>query len=196
MLRVSRSRGAFSGMLLLLLGAWGGLIPFVGPYFSYAYTPNSPWTYTTGRLWLEIVPGAAVFLGALILMAARLRPVAQFGAVLAVLGGIWFVVGGTLSTMWASTYSYSAGVPAGGTVLRAVEQIGFFSGLGVIIVLFAAMALGRLSIVAVRDARLAEASESFDEQPAPVRVGAEPDGDDAETGNVPYPRRSPSVPPG
>jgi hypothetical protein len=62
MLQMRRSRGAFSGFLLMLLGLWGALIPFVGPYFHYAYTPDKAWTYNTGRLWLELLPGAAVFL--------------------------------------------------------------------------------------------------------------------------------------
>ena len=52
MLQMRRSRGAFSGFLLILLGLWGALIPFVGPYFHYAYTPDKAWTYNTGRLWL------------------------------------------------------------------------------------------------------------------------------------------------
>jgi hypothetical protein len=59
MLRIPRSRGALSGVLLVLLGAWGGLIPFVGPYFHYAYAPSSAWSYNSGRLWLEIVPAAS-----------------------------------------------------------------------------------------------------------------------------------------
>ena len=59
MLRVPRSRGALSGVLLVLLGAWGALVPFIGPYFHFAYTPDSGWTYTQGRLWLEILPGPA-----------------------------------------------------------------------------------------------------------------------------------------
>ena len=44
MLRIPRSRGALSGVLLVLLGAWGGVIAFVGPYFHYAYTPDSAWS--------------------------------------------------------------------------------------------------------------------------------------------------------
>ena len=47
MLRVPRSRGALNGGLLVLLGIWGGLIAFVGPYFHYAYTPDKAFTYTT-----------------------------------------------------------------------------------------------------------------------------------------------------
>src|SRR5262249_52014882 len=49
MLQVPRSRGAVSGLLLVLLGLWGALIPLVGPYFHYAYTPDSAWTLTAGR---------------------------------------------------------------------------------------------------------------------------------------------------
>ena len=62
MLRVPRSRGALSGALLVLLGLWGGLIAFVGPYFHFAYTPGTAWTYTSGRLWLAssvaVAPGS------------------------------------------------------------------------------------------------------------------------------------------
>src|SRR5258708_4596973 len=74
MLRIPRSRGALSGVLLVLLGAWSGLIAFVGPYFHYAYTPNSAWSYTSVPLWLEILPPArAVVAGVLPLARAR-RP--------------------------------------------------------------------------------------------------------------------------
>ena len=93
MLQMRRSRGAFSGFLLILLGLWGALIPFVGPYFHYAYTPDKAWTYNTGRLWLELLPGAAVFLGGFLLMVARGRHTALFGALLAAAAGAWFTLG-------------------------------------------------------------------------------------------------------
>src|SRR4029450_3073359 len=60
MLQMRRSRGAFSGFLLMLLGLWGALIPFVGPYFDYAYTPDKAWTYNTGRLRLGLLRRAAL----------------------------------------------------------------------------------------------------------------------------------------
>ena len=49
-----------------------------------------------------------------------------------------------------------SGVPVGGTVHRVLEQIGFFTGLGVAIVLLAGMAIGRFSVIGVRETRLAE----------------------------------------
>lgn len=170
MLRVPRSRGAFSGFLLVLLGAWGALIPFIGPYFHYMYTPTSTWTYTTGRLWLEILPGAAAVLGGLIVMAASMRPVAAFGAWLAALGGAWFVIGPTVSMLWTANGTPAAGTAVGGTLTRAVEQIGFFAGLGVVVVFLAAFALGRFSVVGAREAALAEAEDrEAEEWVAPAR---------------------------
>jgi hypothetical protein len=155
-LRIPRSRGALSGVLLIVLGAWGALIPFVGPHFHYAYTPDVAWSMTSGRIWLEIVPGAAAFLGGLIVLASSLRAVAMLGAWLAALAGAWFAVGAILSPLWTTGAVSAIGLPIGGRLHRITEQIGFFTGLGVVIAFLAALVIGRLSVIAVRDARLAE----------------------------------------
>ena len=147
MLQMRRSRGAFSGFLLILLGLWGALIPFVGPYFHYAYTPDTGWTYNTARLWLELLPGAAVFLGGFLLMIARRRHTALFGALLAAAAGAWFTLGTMLSPLW-NHHVTLGGSPAGSTVYtRIMEQLGFFSALGVVIVFIAAAAFGRIASV-------------------------------------------------
>jgi hypothetical protein len=155
MLRVPRSRGALTGALLVLLGIWGGLIAFVGPYFHYAYTPDKAWTYTTGRLWLEILPAAGAILGGLIVGGSASRPAAIFGAWLAALSGAWFALGGLLSTLW--TIGGNAGHPVGDNLHRVTEQIGFFTGLGVVIVFLAAVALGRFTVIGHRERLAAEA---------------------------------------
>jgi hypothetical protein len=154
--RIPRTRGAFSGLLLVLLGAWGGLIPFIGPYFHYAYTPDKAWVYSTGRLWLEILPGAAAALGGLMVMSSARRHTAAFGAFLAALAGAWFVVGNLVSTLWNSG-TPQAGVPAGTGLTRlAAENLGFFTGLGAVIIFFAALALGRFMVVGVRETAIVE----------------------------------------
>src|SRR5215475_13892927 len=167
MLQVPRSRGAVSGLLLVLLGLWGALIPLVGPYFHYAYTPDSAWTLTAGRVWLEIVPGAATFLGGLILLASASRPLAMFGAELAAAAGAWFALGTVIIPLWPAASTLDPGIPAGTTtVLRQLEHLGFYTGLGVVIVFVAALALGRLTVVGVRDVRLAErAAPVVEEEP-------------------------------
>jgi hypothetical protein len=157
MLRVPRSRGALSGVLLVLLGLWGGLIPFVGPYFHFAYTPGTAWTYTSGRLWLEILPAAGTVLGGLILLLSRVRPVAMFGAWLAAASGAWFAVGRSLSPLWNSGGTVALGTPIGSSALtRTLVEVSYFTGLGVLIVFLAAFSIGRLSVIGVRDARLYE----------------------------------------
>ncbi len=148
MLQIRRTRGAASGSLLLLLGVWGAIIPFIGPYFHYAYTPDTAWTYTTARLWLEILPGAAVFLGGVLLIIATGRHIALTGAVLAAAGGAWFALGTVLSPLWSTGHAVLGGTPVATTTLtRVVEQVGFFTGLGVAVVLVAGVALGRISAV-------------------------------------------------
>jgi hypothetical protein len=92
-LHMPRSRGAVSGILLVLLGAWGALIPFVGPHFNFAYTPDQEWTWTSARGWLEVLPGVTTVVGGLLLIGSRNRASAIFGGWLAVLAGAWFVVG-------------------------------------------------------------------------------------------------------
>lgn len=160
-LRVSRSRGAMSGVLLVLLGAWGGLIPLVGPYAHFAYTPDRTWVLTSGRIWLEIAPGAAALLGGLILLASRLRPAALLGASIAAAAGAWFAIGPALAPLWTTSLP-AQGNPIGGLLAQAVEQISFFTGLGIVIAAVASMAIGRLSLVSVRDHRIASrASEAL-----------------------------------
>jgi len=157
-----------SGVLLVLLGIWGGLIPLVGPYVNYAYTPNHAWRITSGRIWLEILPAAGALLGGLILLASKLRPMALFGASLAAASGAWFAVGSSLAPLWTSNLR-AQGYPVGGHIAKAMEQIGFFSGLGVAIVCIASVAIGRLSLVSLRDKSAVER--------AATTAGVEPDAD-------------------
>jgi hypothetical protein len=138
-------------VLLVLLGIWGGLIPLVGPYVNYAYTPDHAWTLNSGRIWLEILPAAGTVLGGLILLSSKLRPMALTGGCLAAASGAWFAVGSALAPLWTSS-TPAQGYPVGSHIAKIMEQVSFFTGLGVVIVCVAALALGRLSVVTVRDA--------------------------------------------
>jgi hypothetical protein len=165
MMRVPRSRGAISGLLLILLGAWGALIPFIGPYWHYAYAPDSTWDYTTGRLLLEILPGAGAILGGLLTLGSANRLTAMFGGWLAAVSGAWFILGMPLSSIWGSP---TVGSPVGGTTRQAVEYLGFFGGLGAVIIFFAALALGRFAVLGAREAewaaRPATTGEPYDDR--------------------------------
>ncbi|TDB91678.1 hypothetical protein E1264_00790 [Actinomadura sp. KC216] len=149
-MRAPRSRGGLSGTLLVLLGLWGGLLPFVGPYAGFGFAPDDTWVYDTDRLQLVIAPAVAVALGGLIVLAAANRAFAMFGAWLAALGGAWFVVGTSVATLWDVS---GIGAPLGSSEeQRLAEQLSGFTGLGVVAVFLAGLALGRFAVIGVREA--------------------------------------------
>ncbi len=148
-LRIPRSRGALGGLAVLLLGIWGALIPFVGPSFDFAFTPDEPWVWTAARGWLELLPGAAAIVGGLLMVASRNRLVASFGGWLAAAAGVWFIIGPTLADLLSIG---AVGDPVATSDLkRALLQLTYFYGLGALILFFAATSLGRLSVRSARD---------------------------------------------
>lgn len=149
---IPRSRGMLSGLLLVLLGAWGGLIPFIGPYFHFAYTPDQPWSYTADRFWLEILPAAATICGGLMMLATVSRALAHAGGLAAAASGAWFVAGGLAGPVWTAT-GWSQ-LPQGGPLHQAAEQFAFFYGLGAAILFIAGLALGRFAVAGSRYRRV------------------------------------------
>jgi hypothetical protein len=125
-----------------------------------------------------------VVLGGVLLMVATGRHVALFGALLAAAAGAWFTLGTMLSPLW-NNHVTLGGSPAGSTVyMRIMEQLGFFSALGVVIVFIAAVAFGRIASVAsgiraVETVPPAETAPPAETGPAAETVP------DAETETVP-----------
>jgi hypothetical protein len=158
--RIPRRRGSLCGLLLVLLGAWGALGPFVGPYFKFAYTPDKAWAYNSGRLYLSILPGVAAVLGGLLVLGTRSRAAGMLGGLLAAAGGAWFIAGQGIVSVLLKRPSIKAGVPVtrGGAAVTGsvtnwqfLEMLGFFIAVGVLIVFFGALALGRFSMTSHRD---------------------------------------------
>jgi hypothetical protein len=154
-------RGRVLSVPLMVLGIWGGLVPFIGPYIGFAYTPDKAWAYTSGRLWLSIVPAAAVVLGSLLVLVSDAA--AAFGAFLAAVGGVWFVLGPLVSTYKLASHGITTGSPVAShgalfnpAAMRFLEQLGFFYGLGVVILFLAAVSLGEVVVARMAAKRYAE----------------------------------------
>jgi PPE-repeat protein len=189
-----RSRGAVSGLILVILGAWGALIPFVGPHFNFAYTPDQDWAWSTARGWLEVLPGAATVVGGLLLIFSGNRITAMLGSWLAVLAGAWFVVGGEVAPVLGIG---SAGDPIAATDRkRAALEISYFSGLGALIVFVGGVAVARLAVRLASDvealdrveaARAARAAEPLYSEPQ-YMSGLEESAPEVSSGAVTKPR--------
>jgi len=145
--RILRRRGSATGLTLIVLGVWGGLVPFVGPYFNYSMARDDAWMWQMNRLWLEILPGAAAVLAGLILIGAVTRGSAMFGGLLGLAAGIWFVCGPQTSTLWEHG-SVGVGPALGGTFTRWLVWMGYFYALGAAITALSGMVIGRMSALA------------------------------------------------
>ena len=66
-------------------------------------------SWTTSRLYLDVLPAAATILGGLNLMSAGPRRSARLGALLALAGGVWFTIGPEISQLWTAGGAQGAG---------------------------------------------------------------------------------------
>jgi hypothetical protein len=173
-LRVARTRGALSGLLLVVLGAWAALVPFIGPYFDFAYTPapNLAWMWTAERGYMEVAPGVAAVVGGLILLFSTSRVMAIFGAWLGIASGAWLILGPPLAGYLRVDLGQPD--PASDLRVRTLESLFFFYATGAAILFVASFALGRMSTHSVRDVRAAErraagfAASQERVEPAPI----------------------------
>ena len=128
----------FIGFLLILLGAWGGIVAYAGPAIGFRMGSGQAWDWTTANWELHAAPGIVVVLGGLLLLAAAPRMIARLGAALAILGGMWLVVGPLFASIWLG------GDPetqiASSTLAQAARPLGYHYGTGLLIVAFAAYA--------------------------------------------------------
>jgi hypothetical protein len=138
-----------TGLTIVLVAIWAGLIPFVGPYFHFTLGPDHTWAWTSTRLYMDVLPAAAAFLGGLILLGAGPWAAGRLGAILALLGGIWLAVGPQLSALWHT--GGAEGAAHGSVRVQQMERLGLHSGPGVVIAALAGFALpGLLAAYRVR----------------------------------------------
>jgi hypothetical protein len=156
--RIPRTKGAISGLIVILVGLWGGLVPFVGPYFNFAMHTDQTWHWFADRGWLEVLPGAVAVFGGLLMVRGGTRSSISLGAVLGLAAGLWFVVGPAVSTLWHNGAA-TVGPPLGAhNTTRALEWIGYFYGTGALLTLFSSYALGFIAALPVVDERVVGAA--------------------------------------
>ena len=127
------SRGySLSGLAIASFGVWAALGPFAGP--------GDTWTSNFNHMMLVVIPAAIAVLGGL-MMLSRGRQVAWIGGLVALAGGLWFMIGPITYPLWPSG---NAGTMPGGSVWLA-QWIGFLFVIGAVITLVSSYALGFLA---------------------------------------------------
>src|SRR5437870_9375319 len=89
-MRLPRTTGLLSGLIVIVLGVWGALIPLIGPYFHFAFGSYDKWHVTSNRIWLDIVPGVVAVIGGWLLFTGSRRKSGVLGGWLAIAAGAWF----------------------------------------------------------------------------------------------------------
>jgi hypothetical protein len=132
------------GFLAALLGAWAGIVGFVGPEFGYRPTSASSWQWTTANWLLHLVPGAVAFGAGLMVMAtarattASARGLLRIASLGIIASGAWLVIGPALWPVFESGAPYAA---AGSAQTSFTNQIGANLGPGLLLVLLGGMIL-------------------------------------------------------
>lgn len=141
---VQRRIARGSGLLILLVGLWGGVVPFLGPLFGYSMGGTQALVWTESRATLHVAPAIAAVAGALLLLGAQRRG-QMLGGVLAAVGGVWFVIAPSLHPLWAPvTDSMGGSMTGGSTVSGVLSAIGYHYGTGAVITVLASFAVGLL----------------------------------------------------
>lgn len=133
------------GILTVLLGAWAGIVPFVGPLFGFSATGRGAWVWDLPNALLWLVPGAvAVVLGLAMLSRA---PGARFGLTTGAPMSAGFLV--SCCGAWLAIGPFAWRVLEGGLPIRAAAPlhelaywIGYSVGPGVLLAVLGGAAMG------------------------------------------------------
>ena len=60
-------------VIVLTLGIWGALVPFVGPTFDYGMGGTAAWTWSESHVTLHLLPGLAAIAGVVLLLRGSFR---------------------------------------------------------------------------------------------------------------------------
>lgn len=145
-----------TGLLLVLLGAWGGIVSYIGPKFGYSMGTESGWQWSSANWQLHLLPGIAVIIGGFMLLGVAHRVSAlRLGGLLALVGGAWLVLGPLFASMWLGPLGAESNI-ASSSLSEVARPLGYHYGTGLLIVALAAYALGRRIIVTRDDTYPAE----------------------------------------
>ena len=133
------------GFLALLLSAWAGIVPFVGPSFGFSADGTASWTWNLVHGLGAVVPGAVGLLACLGIVVTARRLTGTLDArrlvgagFLTFLCGAWFASVPVVWPVLVGSY-FQAASPS----LTLHYWMGLAIGPGVLLAAFGAFAMGR-----------------------------------------------------
>ena len=133
------------GFVALLVAAWAGIVPFVGPVFGFSADGSASWTWNQVHALGAVVPGAVGIVACVIVMVCARRPMGlQSAGSLATAGFILFLCGAWLAVVpvvWpvvVGTYFHAAS-PS----MTLAHWMGYSAGPGVLLAGFGGLFMGR-----------------------------------------------------
>jgi hypothetical protein len=133
-----------AGFFAVIVGAWGGIVPFVGPLFGYSADGSGSWHWNLEHALLFVAPGAAAVVAGLLIMMGALSRVSRsaqlaFAGTLAAVCGAWLIVG---PLAWPVLQGTNVFVSA--SAFHELEYwVGYSLGPGGLLLALGAFVLGR-----------------------------------------------------
>jgi hypothetical protein len=135
-----------AGVVAVLVSAWGGIVPFVGPLFNFSGDGSGSWHWNLAHAVLAVVPGAVgVLLGLFVIAESRGVTVGKGRLSLATAGtllmicGAWFAIGFLAWPVLANTGTYFSA----SSHLRLLSyEVGYAIGVGLVLVVCGAFVDG------------------------------------------------------
>jgi hypothetical protein len=135
-----------AGVVAVLVSAWGGIVPYIGPLFNYSGDGSGSWHWNLAHAVLALVPGAAgVLLGLFVIAESRGVTVGKGRLSLATAGtllmicGAWFAIG-TLA--WPVLSNSGAYFVASSHLRLLAYEVGYSIGVGLLLVVCGAFVDG------------------------------------------------------
>jgi hypothetical protein len=134
------------GVITLLISAWGGIIPYLGPTFGYSADGAQSWSWNLTHTVLALAPGALGILVAFSFLAplsatgvARRRAGLTGAGLVAVVCGAWFVIG---PLAWPIVHNVGPYFVTANPLRGLANQVGYSFGPGLILAACGAFAMG------------------------------------------------------
>ena len=144
--RLGRIGLGTAGVVATVVSAWGGIVPYIGPLFSFSGDGSGSWHWSMAHAVLALVPGAlGVLLGLFVVAESRGVTVGRGRLSLATAGvllmacGAWFAIGPLAWPVISSGSTYFVA----GTHLRILAyEVGYSIGTGIVLVICGAFVDG------------------------------------------------------